>query len=98
MPTLQVSVAAWERPDSWAHSSPVLQREVQPATEVPSPALPAGWPGTEAHLPAAGGEAKYSWGSNQVLLFLKHKKKMLFWVSHMMAVKESTDGEMHVFS
>lgn len=82
-PTVQVSVAAWERPDSRAHGSPVLQREVQPAAEVPSPALSAGWPGTEAHLPATRGEAKCTWGTNQVLSILTcvNNKCMVFFLT-----------------
>lgn len=54
--TPQVPSAAGERPDGGAHRGAVLQGEVQPAAQVPPPALPAGGPGAEAHLPAARGE------------------------------------------
>lgn len=52
----QVSPAAGEWSDSGVHSGPVLQAEIQPAAEIPSPTLSAGWPGAEAHVPALGGE------------------------------------------
>jgi len=56
----QISAAAGERSDGGADRGAVLQREVQPAAEVPPPAVSAGGPGTETHLPAPGGEDR--WG------------------------------------
>lgn len=52
----QVSPAVGERPDGGVHGGAILQAEVQPPAEVPTPAMPAGWPGAEAHVPAPGGE------------------------------------------
>jgi len=52
----QVSPAAGERSDSGVHSGSVLQAEIQPAAEIPSPPVSPGWPRAEAHIPALGGE------------------------------------------
>ena len=52
----QVSPAVGEWSNSRAHCSSVLQGEVQLAAEIPSPAMSTGGTGTEAHLPASGGE------------------------------------------
>lgn len=35
----------------------ILQAEVQPAAQIPAPALSTGGPGAETHLPAPGGES-----------------------------------------
>ena len=56
-PTLsQVSPPAREWSDSGVYGGAVLQTEVQPAAEVPSPALSPGGPGAETHLPAPRGK------------------------------------------
>lgn len=52
----QVPPAAGKWPDSGVYSGSVLQAEIQPAAEIPPPAVSAGRPGTEAHISALGGE------------------------------------------
>ncbi len=52
----QVPFAVGERPNCRTNSSSVFQREVQPAAQIPPPALPSGGPGAETHLPAPGGQ------------------------------------------
>jgi len=56
--SVQVPSPVGKRSDCRAHGGPVLQGEVQPAAQVPTFTLSAGWPGAEAHLPAPGGERK----------------------------------------
>ena len=56
-PLSQLPPPAREWSDGGANGGAVLQRQVQPAAEVPPPALSPGGPGAETHLPAPGGKS-----------------------------------------
>ena len=51
----QLPAAARERPNGRVYGGQILPRQVQDEAALSAPALPAGRPGAQTHLPAAGG-------------------------------------------